>query len=92
MRNHTNSQIEMLTLSSDTPWNTTITSSSGTVLYTSVTENAKDAMYTRVRGTSDEVLGVLQWRDALSDKVTIGNASLMSFTEWVKTSLTPFHE
>lgn len=86
------SHIETLTLSSDTPWNTTITSSFGAVLYTSTTENAKDTMYTRVRGTSDEVLGVLQWRDVLSDKVTIGNAPSMSFNEWVKTSLTPFHE
>lgn len=92
MQNHTDTHIEMLTLSSDTPWNTTITSSSGTVRYTSATENAKDAMYTRVRGASDEIVGVLQWRDVLADKVTIGSASSMSFNEWVKTGLTPFHE
>lgn len=83
---------ETLTLTPDNPCNTTITTSSGHVLYTAVTEHTKLAKFTQVRNASDEVLGVLEWRDVLADRVTIDGGRPVPFYEWVKKSLVPFRE
>lgn len=86
------SGVETLTLTPDNPMNTTIASSLGSVLYTSTTESTNSMMFTRVHGASGEVLGSLEWRDVLSDRVILGDAPPVAFNDWIKKSLVPFRE
>ena len=81
-----------LTFSPDNPCNTTITSSTGAVLYSVLTEFTTKSTYTQVRDTGDEVIGSLEWRDMLPDRVTIKNARPVSFSDWMKKSFMPFKE
>lgn len=84
--------VTTLTFSPDNPCNTTITSETGDVLFSVVTEHTKKATYTQVRDTDDEVIGSLEWREVLPDRVTIGHRKPVSYADWMKKSLLPFKE
>ena len=84
--------VTTLTFTPDNPCNTTITSADGEVLYSVVTEHAKKTTFTQVRDVDDEVIGSLEWKEVLADRVTIGHGRSMSFTDWMKKSLVPFKE
>ena len=81
-----------LAFTPDNPCNTTITSPLGDVLYSVVTEHTKKATYTQVRDAHDDVIGSLEWRDMLSDKVTVGHDKPVPYSDWMKKSLIPFKE
>ncbi|KAI0806339.1 hypothetical protein BC629DRAFT_1487050 [Irpex lacteus] len=66
-------EITTFTFSRDNPCNTTISRSPGEVVYSIVTENAPKATFTIVRDAGDEIIGSLEWRDVLSDRVIIGS-------------------
>ncbi|GJE94564.1 hypothetical protein PsYK624_107340 [Phanerochaete sordida] len=85
-------EITTLTFSPDNPCNTTITSSEGDVLYNVVTEITKKTTYTQVRDADDEVIASLEWREMLSDRVTIGDRRPVPFSDWMKKSMIPFKE
>ena len=79
-----------LTLTPDNPTNTNITNADGDVLYTVVTDYTKKSTWTQVRDTNNEVIGSLEWRGVLADRVRIGNDKPMSLWDWMKKSYVPF--
>ncbi len=85
-------EITTFTFSRDNPCNTTISRSPGEVVYSIVTENAPKATFTIVRDAGDEIIGSLEWRDVLSDRVTIGSNRPVPLSDWVKKSRIPFKE
>ncbi len=84
--------IATLTLTPDNPINTTITLSTGDVLYNVVTEYTRKSTFTQVRNQNDEVIGSLEWRDILADRVRIGDQKPISMWDWMKKSVVPFKE
>ena len=87
-----NAEITTLTFTPDNPCNTTITSATGEALYSVVTEVTKKSTYTQVRDAKDEVIGSLEWRDMLPDRVTVKDQRPVSFSDWMKKSIVPFKE
>lgn len=85
-------EISILTLSPDNPWNTTITSANGDELYSVVTERTEKAIFTTVRDVREEVIGSLEWREVLPDRVTVGAQRPISMAGWLKRSKVPFRE
>lgn len=86
-------EITTLTLTPDNPCNTTLFASSGDALYSVVTESTKKTTFTTVRNAGDEIIGSLEWRDVLPDRVTIGaSVQAVSLNEWVRKSRVPFKE
>ena len=84
--------IATLIFTPDNPCNTMITSSTGETAYSVLTEVSRKATFTQVRDAQDEVIGSLEWRDMLSDRVTLRNGRCVSFSDWVKKSIVPFKE
>ena len=84
-------EITILTFTPDNPSNTTITAPSGEVLYTVSTTHEKHTL-TSVYDKYGAVIGTLQWRDALSDKVTFRGGPSQSYSDWLKKSHVPFKE
>jgi hypothetical protein len=85
-------EVTVFTLRPDNPCNTTITRSSGDAQYSIVTENTSKSTFTTVRNAGDEVIGSLEWKDVLSDRVTIGSSRPVSLGDWIKKSKVPFKE
>lgn len=85
-------EITTFTFTPDNPCNTTVTSETGDVLYSVVTEHTKKATFTQVRDVDDEVIGSLEWRDVLPDRVTLQSGRSVSFSDWMKKSIVPFKE
>ncbi|KAI0368755.1 hypothetical protein BV20DRAFT_947538 [Pilatotrama ljubarskyi] len=79
-----------LVLSPDNPCNAAIVDELGQQLNTVHTEHDK-ATITHVKNAEDEVIASLEWRDVLSDKVTVGNKGPMSLRDWLHTSIVPFY-
>ncbi|KAJ3552843.1 hypothetical protein NM688_g3935 [Phlebia brevispora] len=86
------SDILTFTLTPDNPTNTSITNAVGETIYTVVTDRTKKSTYTQVRDVSDEVIGSLEWRDVLADRVRVGNSKPMSLWDWMKKSPVPFKD
>ncbi len=86
------SDVLVLTLAPDNPTNTSITNAAGDVLYTVVTDHLKRSTWTQVRDADDEVIGSLEWRDVLADRVRIGDRKPMSLWDWLRKSPVPFKE
>ena len=82
----------ILTLSPDNPTNTSITNAAGDVIYSVTTDYARKATFTQVRDANDEILGSLEWKDVIADRVRIGNGNAMSLWDWMKKSPVPFKE
>ena len=87
-----NAKITTLTFTPDNPCNTTITSATGEALYSVDTKITNNTTCTQVRNASNEVIGSLEWREVLPDKVTVKNRSPVSFGDWMKKSMIPFKE
>lgn len=85
-------EITNLTFRPDNPCNTTVTSATDDALYSVMTEITKKATYTQVRDANDEVIGSLEWREVLPDRVTIKDRMPISFSDWLKKSFVPFKE
>ncbi|KAI0091341.1 hypothetical protein BDY19DRAFT_935240 [Irpex rosettiformis] len=85
-------QVVTFTLSPDNPCNTTISRSPGEVVYSIVTENTNKATFTTVRDAGDEIIGSLEWRDLLPDRVAIGSSKAVSLWDWLKKSRIPFKD
>ena len=92
MQTITTPDILTLILSPDNPTNTNITSTNGHVLYSVVTERTRKATFTQVRDADEEVIGSLEWRDVLPDRVRIGSSKAASLWDWMKKSPVPFKE
>lgn len=88
----TSSDITTLTLTPDNPTNTSISNSDGHVLYSVTTEYTRKATFTQVRDEDEEVIGSLEWKDVLADRVRIGDSKPMSLWDWMKKSPVPFKE
>lgn len=73
------------------PCNTTITSPNGDILYRVHTEFTPKTI-THVKNANDEEIGTLEWRETLSDRVTIKGGEAMSFSSWMHKSHIPFKE
>ena len=86
------SDVFTLILTPDNPTNTSITTLTGDVLYSVVTVRGRKATFTQVRDAEDEVLGSLEWRDMLADRVRIGSGRAVSLWDWMKKSPVPFKE
>lgn len=86
------SEITTFTLSPDNPCNTTITRSTGDAVYSIVTEHTSKTTVTVVRNAGDEIIGSLEWREVLPDRVTIGSNKPVSLGDWLKKSKVPFRE
>ena len=84
--------LTVLTLTPDNVKNCTITDALGVIVYTVATEFTGKATFTRVRNAKDEIIATLEWRDVLSDKVTIGDRKSVSLSDWMKKSLIPYKE
>ena len=84
--------LTVLTLTPDNVKNCTITDALGVLVYSVATEYTGKATFTRVRNAKDEIIATLEWRDVLSDKVTIGDRKPMSLGDWMKKSLIPYKE
>ena len=82
----------VFTLTPDNPTNTSISNSAGDVLYSVVTDRTRKATFTQVRGADDEIIGSLEWRDVLADRVRIGSDKPASLWDWMKKSPVPFKE
>ena len=81
-----------LTLSPDNPSNTSIMNTAGDVLYSVITDYAHGKTFTQVRRADDEVIGSLEWREVLSDRVRVGDCRPVSLWDWMKKSAVPFKE
>lgn len=81
-----------LTFTPGNPCNTTITSPSGTVWYRVHTEFRPETI-THVKNiVNDEEIGALEWRETLSDRVTIRGEKTVSYSSWMHKSYIPFKE
>ncbi|KAI0696785.1 hypothetical protein BC835DRAFT_1414020 [Cytidiella melzeri] len=85
-------EVTTFTLSPDNPCNTIITRSTGDAVYSVVTEHTTKATFTTVRDAGDEIIGSLEWREVLPDKVTIGSNRPVSLGDWLKKSKVPFKD
>ena len=85
-------EITTLTLSPDNPTNTSIMNTAGDVLYSVITDHAHKATYTQVRRADDEVIGSLEWREVLADRVRVGDGRPVSLWDWMRKSAVPFKE
>lgn len=80
----------ILTMDPDHPANTTFYTPSGNILYAvatrreSASKNAAMRVYTDVRNQYDELIATLEWRDVVSDKMSIRDKGEMTMTSWVK--------
>ena len=85
-------EITTLTLTPDNPTNTTITRAPGDIVYSIVTEDTNKARFTTIRDAGDDIIGSLEWRDVLPDRVMVGTGRPISIWEWLKKSKIPFKE
>jgi len=60
------------------------------VLYTTETVFPGSKTLTHIRNGDDEIIATLEWRDILSDKVTIGTKEKITLSSWLKKSTMPF--
>lgn len=60
------------------------------VLYTTETVFPGSKTLTHIRNGDDEIIATLEWRDILSDKVTIGKKEKITLSSWLKKSTMPF--
>lgn len=83
-------EIVTLTFTPDNPCNTIITSPNGEILYQVATEISKKTAITRVHDAHDQVIGTLEWREVLPDRVTVKGSRTMPISAWMKKSPIPF--
>ncbi|CAL1716872.1 unnamed protein product [Somion occarium] len=84
------SNILSLVLTPNNPVNTTLVTEEGKAYYTVFTEHTNKASFTQVRDVNEEIIGSLEWRDTLPDKVTYGRNKTVSIWDWMKKSIIPF--
>ncbi|KAF8577928.1 hypothetical protein K439DRAFT_1639308 [Ramaria rubella] len=80
------------TLTNDNPTNTTLvdlSSSDRKVDYTVSTEFSGSKTQTRVKNVWGEAIAILEWRETLSDKLTIGNNPPKALNKWLKSGMLP---
>lgn len=82
-------EILSLYLSNDNVSNCTLSTEDGRVLYTVYTEHTPKTV-TQVRNAENEVIASLEWRETLSDRVTLGANKPIALSDWMKKSIIPF--
>ena len=85
-----NSAYNVFTFHPDNPCNTEIRTSTGRVAYRIDTTTTELNTLTVVRNSFGSVLATLEWKEFLSDRVTLGTGNPMSLNSWLKRSLMPF--
>jgi len=83
------SEFLSLCLRNDNVSNCTLSTEDGKVLYTVYTEHTPKTI-TQVRNTENEVIASLEWRETLSDRVTLGDNKPVALNNWMKKSIIPF--
>ncbi|TDL23311.1 hypothetical protein BD410DRAFT_897749 [Rickenella mellea] len=82
--------IRILTFENDSPCNTELFDEEGEILYTVETISPKSGNVTRVRNADDDILGTIEWRESLPDKVTLPGKQATPLNKWLKKSILPF--
>lgn len=85
------SSFSTLTLDPDNVSNTLVRDEDLKVLYSVETVFPGSKTLTYVRNGDSVLIATLEWRESLSDKVTLGNSKTIPLSDWLKKSFIPFN-
>ena len=80
----------ILILTPDDASNATIYDASGEAVYTVTTQLGWSASTTQAENISGEVVAMVEWRDVLPNRLTLGKKPPTSLRNWLQTSLVPY--